>query len=268
MGRKERRRERTTEKTGRWRRFMPTSYRGLMFDLAVIAANVFLARLLTRHVGRLLALSFLDDDPQAAHTFLLIMLAASAAQTIGALLKRRPLQTRLAVRGDARDGPFGCFLVIHLALMLVTGAMIVALAGVEPKPAVTVTLMVVCIAQTVLVLRAMSPYGKTPPAPDWRNSRGAEFVADVCLFGYMLVNLAIWNTVTGGSNARAAGVGDFFERALGFVILSPVILLFYIPPRLLFLVEDYRYRATWITMTLAVAPVAYRFILGTAKTDW
>ena len=86
---------------------------------------------------------------------------------------------------------------------------------------------------------------------------------------YMLVNLAVWSTVTSGSAARVAGVGEFFSRILGFVILSPIILLFYIPPRLLFLVEDYKYRATWVSMTIAVAPVAYRFIIGSPlKTDW
>jgi hypothetical protein len=68
---------------------------------------------------------------------------------------------------------------------------------------------------------------------------------------------------------RATGVGDLFSRALGFVLLSPLILLFYLPPRLLFLVEDYKYPATWISMLLAVAPVAYRLIIGSPlKTDW
>ena len=34
-------------------------------------------------------------------------------------------------------------------------------------------------------------------------------------------------------------------------------------------VEDYKYRATWVSMTIAVAPVAYRFIIGSPlKTDW
>jgi hypothetical protein len=124
------------------------------------------------------------------------------------------------------------------------------------------------IIPTALVWRAMTPYAK-PPARDWRNSRTTEAVADVCLFAYMLVNLAVWNAVTSGANPPAAGLGDLAERALGLLILSPVVLLFYIPPRLLFLVEDYKYRLTWLSMTLAVAPVAYRMIFGVApSTDW
>src|SRR5947199_8254369 len=75
------------------RRFMPVNYRGLIFDLAVFVFNVFLVRLLTRRVGGLMLLTFLDDDPRAARTFFVIISAAFAAQMVGACLKRRPLQT-------------------------------------------------------------------------------------------------------------------------------------------------------------------------------
>ena len=247
---------------------MPVNYRGLIFDLAVIAVNIFLVRLLTRHIGRLLILSFLNDDVQAAHTFLHIILAALAAQLVGAALKRRPLQARMLARHEGEASPFGCLMILHLCLMLVTGCAVVALAQTEATPWVLFPVILLCIVPTVFVWRAMTPYSK-PPQPDWRNSREVETLADLCLFAYMLVNLAVWNTVTAGSNIRAAGVGDAVSRALGFIILSPVILLFYLPPRILFLVEDYKYPATWITMTLAIAPVAYRVIIGTPlKTDW
>jgi len=253
-------------KAGR-RGFMPVNYRGLLFDLAVFVFNVFLVRLVTRHVGGLMKLTFLADDAQAARTFFIIITAAFVAQIVGAILKRRPLQARLTARGEKASDNFGCLLILHFALMLVTGSAILALSPMGPSGGLVVLLFFVCIIPTALVWRAMTPYGK-PPAPDWRSSRAAEIVADLCLFAYMMVNLAVWNIVTSGSATRVEGVGDFFSRALGFVIVSPIILLFYLPPRLLFLVEDWKYRATWISMTLAVAPVAYRLIIGTLKTDW
>ena len=248
---------------------MPVNYRGLLFDLAVFAFNVFLVRLMTRHIGRLLSSAFLADDPQAGRALLVVISAASAAQIVGAYLKRRPLQARLLARHEGGvGGPFSCLLIFHFALALVTSAAIVALLLPETSGLITVLVFFLSMIPTALVWRALTPY-KKPPPPDWRDSRGAEAVADLCLFAYMLVNLAVWNTVTAGSNTRAAGVGDMFERALGFVLMSPVILLFYLPPRLLFLVEDYKYPATWVSMTLAVAPVAYRLIIGTPlKTDW
>lgn len=258
--------ERSGEK-GAWR-FLPVNYRGLLFDLGVFVLNVFLVRLLTRHVGRLLSQTFLADDPQAARTFLIIISAASAAQIAGAVLKRRPLQARLLARGEGVNTLLGCFLILHFALTLVTAACIMALLSSKSSGGLTVLVMLFSVIPTVLVWRALTPYKKPPPT-DWRNSHAVETVADLCLFAYMVVNLAVWNTVTAGSNARASGVGDLLSRALGFVLMSPVILLFYIPPRLLFLVEDYKYPATWISMTLAVAPVAYRLIIGSSlKTDW
>ena len=249
------------------RPFVPANYRGLVFDLAVFVFNVFLIRLLTRRVGGLMLLAFLGDDTKAGRTLFYIITAAVAAQVVGAALKRRPLQARLAMRGEEAADGFGCLLILHFALTLVTGAAILALSPLGPSGGWIVLLFFLCIIPTALVWRAMTPYGK-PPAPDWRSSRAAEMVADLCLFAYMLVNLAVWNTATSGSATRVEGVGDFFSRAMGFVIISPVVLLFYLPPRLLFLVEDWKYRATWISMTVAVAPVAYRFIIGTLKTDW
>lgn len=252
----------------RRRRLLPLSYHGLIFDLAVFAFNIFLVRLVTRRVGRLLSLTYLSDDPRAARSLLLVISAASAAQLVGACLKRRPLQARLLARGERVRGAFGCLLILHLSLTLVTNAGVAALLLAEPSGGAVVLVIFLSLIPTALVWRAMTPYEK-PPAPDWRSSRAAEAIADLCLFAYMLVNLAIWNTVTSGANPPAAGPGELFERALGFVILSPVILLFYIPPRLLFLVEDYKYRLTWVSMTLAVAPVAYRLVFGVAPgTDW
>src|SRR5437763_1138077 len=135
------------KKAGR-RRFMPVNYRGLIFDLAVFVFNVFLVRLLTRRVGGLMLLTFLDDDPRAAHTFFVIISAAFAAQIVGACLKRRPLQARLAARGEKAGDNFGCLLVLHFALMLVTGSAILALSPVESSGDLFLLLCFVCIIPT------------------------------------------------------------------------------------------------------------------------
>jgi hypothetical protein len=61
----------------------------------------------------------------------------------------------------------------------------------------------------------------------------------------------------------------FYAICTRAVLLSPVILLFYLPPRLLFLIEDYKYPAMWLSMLLAVAPVGDRLIIGSPlNTDW
>src|SRR5205085_12565282 len=113
---------------------------------------------------------------------------------------------RLAMRGETAGDNFGCVLILHFALTLVTGAAILALSPLEPSGGLVVLVFFLCIVPTALVWRAMTPYGR-PPAPDWRSSRAAELIADLCLFAYMLVNLAVWNTVTAGSATRVVGVG-------------------------------------------------------------
>jgi len=247
---------------------MPVNYRGLLFDLLVFLVNVFLIRFLTRRIGGLLSLTFLKDDPQAGRILLAIISAALIAQIIGAWLKRRPLQERLLAQHHEIPNAFSLILILHFALTLVTAAGIVALLPFETAGGVTVLIFFLSMVPTAFVWRAMTPYKKTPTA-DWRNSPVVETVADFFLFANMIVNLTIWNTLTAGSNLPVTGVGDLFSRALGFIILSPVVLLFYLPPRLLFLVEDYKYRATWVSMTLAIAPVAYRVIFGSPlKTGW
>jgi hypothetical protein len=64
----------------------------------------------------------------------------------------------------------------------------------------------------------------------------------------------------------------FFSCALGLIILrsvSPVVLLFYLPPRLPFPCRRLQVPRDGISMMLAIAPVAYRVIFGPSlKTDW
>jgi hypothetical protein len=177
------------------RPFLPLNYRGLLFDLAVFVFNVFLIRFLTRYIGRLLSLTFINDDPQASRSLLIIISVASAAQIIGASLKRRPLQARLLAQHDSGENPLSCLIILHFALTLVTSAGIIALLMSNASGWVTVLIFFLSMIPTALVWRAITPY-KKPPLPDWRNSRGTKVVADLYLFAYMLVNLAVWNTLT------------------------------------------------------------------------
>ena len=69
-----------TKHTGR-RPFLPISFRGLLFDLAVFLCNVFLVRFTTRRVGRLLSLTYLSDDAQASRRLLYVVSAACARRS-------------------------------------------------------------------------------------------------------------------------------------------------------------------------------------------
>jgi hypothetical protein len=46
-----------------------------------------------------------------------------------------------------------------------------------------------------------------------------------------------------------------------FVVLA-IVLLWYLPPRLLFLVEDLRDSGTWAGIGLVTTPIAFRWVVG------
>ena len=243
------------------RRFLPFHRRGMMLDLSVFLFNLYLLRFSMRGMGSLLSRTYLADDPHAARTLLIVISVALVAQIIGSIFKRRSLQARLLAEGQGFPGIFALFLILHFALTLVTVVGIMSLLPYPTSGGMTVLAIFLSMIPTALVWRALTPY-KTPPEPDWRNSRVTENLADLFLVVYMMVNLSIWSIVTAGSNVHAAGFGEMVARALGFVLMSPVLLLFYIPPRLLFLVEDYKYPATWLSMTFPCctsAAVSIRF---------
>jgi hypothetical protein len=58
------------------------------------------------------------------------------------------------------------------------------------------------------------------------------------------------------------GIG-FTSRAIVLLVaLSLLFVVFYLPSRYLFLVEDYRYGRTWIRMWVAMLPIAWLVLVG------
>lgn len=244
------------------RKFLPPSRRGLVFDLATLVANIVLIRLFSRQMGTLIVLA-MNDDIVAGRQLGLILLFAFLAQMAGAYFKRRPLQTRLAMQGrGSSDNPFGCFLILNFALSLIIFATIVALSPFGPTPAVIVPGFFLCLIPTILVWRALTPL-KQRPQQAWLLAPGLETMADFALFAYVLVNLSFLNFITPAfHSAPLHSVEEFFTRVVSGLILSPLLLMYYICPRILFLVEDYRYPVTWVSMTIAILPIVFRFVFG------
>jgi hypothetical protein len=234
----------------------------LLFDLATLLANLLLVRIFTRQMGTLIGLA-MNDDLAAARQLGLVLAVAFLAQMVGAYFKRWPLQARLAARGgEAAASGFGCFLLLHFVLSLLVFATIVAASPFEPTAAVMIPGFFFCLIPTALVWRALTPLKQRPPRV-WLLSPRLEMLADLALFAYLLVNLSFLNFITPAFHSSPVhSAGEFFTRAAGGLLLSPLLLMYYICPRLLFLVEDYRYPATWISMTVAILPIAFRFVFG------
>jgi hypothetical protein len=58
------------------------------------------------------------------------------------------------------------------------------------------------------------------------------------------------------------GIGISLRAIVLLVSLSLLFVVFYMPSRYLFLVEDYRYVRTWVRMWIAMLPLAWLVLVG------
>ncbi|HEX8071903.1 MAG TPA: hypothetical protein VF546_18290 [Pyrinomonadaceae bacterium] len=247
--------------------------RGLLLDLVLFAANLFLLRLLTR--------SLLDFFGQASAkenlTKMVVGLLALALwllPALGAVLKRWHFHRRLREQG--RGGPretalAGCLFnpIFYFCLNLVLVAIILTSLGdalfgkaLLDRPGVFVPLvfvgLVLTIIQTYLIYRYFAPPARAPRSAFLRTSQ-SETLGDVCIFLYMILFQVTWNLLAFVPLGPATGWGEFAFRVffLGFTAL-----LVYFPPRVFYLAEDINRPRTWLFMLLANAPVILRILFG------
>lgn len=249
------------------------SNRGLLLDLVVFVANLFLMRKLT---GLFIDLfSYVSaEHPLAKLALSLIALSMWLLPAAGAVLKRWHFQQRRkqANRGlETEDGPDGCLFspIFYFSLNIVLMSTIVAGLGdlffgkaLMEDGAIFLPLifggMILTIFQTVLIYRYFSPPQK-PPKYEFLQRPESEQLGDICIFVNMLLFQVAWNLLTMSPLGPPSGVAELIGR-IGF--LSFIALLIYFPPRMLYLAEDLHRPSTWWTMLLANSPVIARVVLG------
>lgn len=253
--------------------------RGLLLDIVVFVANIFLMRLLTAQFIELF--SQMDaEDPFAKLSLGLIFSAMWILPAAGAVLKRWHFhQRRNAPTLDSQTSLAGCLfnplfyfclnLVISAAVMVSLGSFLFGRRGME-TPWVMVpgcfAIMILTIVQTWLIYRYFSP-PKQPPKSKFLRSRQSENLGDICLFLNMILFQVFWNLLTFADLGRPSGVAEFLVRLF---ILCFIALLIYFPPRMFYLAEDINRPRTWLTMLLANSPVIVRVLIGTGSsaTGW
>jgi hypothetical protein len=257
-------------KVAGWRASLPNR-RGLILDLTVLLTNLFLVGPLTRLVRRL-GEAF-TNNADAGPALGLLLAAVFVSYTVGAYLKRWPLQARLAKRPTPDENSFaGCVyrgggfitLILQLTLFLVMTIVIaVDYQMSEFRGSICLIIGVACLPTAMTIRALMRPTNLS--AETWRKSWVVELLADLALFFSTLVILVIWNLVSEnvfrGNPVGSAGdlVGNIFALVL---FVMPMFVMFYIAPRVLYLVEDFMYPGTWLTIVLAMLPLAKRIVFG------
>ncbi len=231
--------------------------RGLFFDALVLLANLLL-------VGPLTELVRSTEGFHPLFGFLLI--AAVFAYSIGAWLKARPLQSRLAKRSE--ETAFGFFVLLFILFVMHLGLFIACLsfalailkdsgfgawAGTD---AAAITALMLGCSPTVLALWAIIP-AEQARSPNQESACTQELIADFAIYLALIVLLAWWNGVFVEMVATLPPQHWIMEIILSVLMTVPFA-MFYLAPRILFLVEDYRAPLTWITIALAVSPLVLR----------
>jgi hypothetical protein len=254
--------------------------RGLLLDIFVFIANVFLMRLLTGQFINLFS-QVSAEDPTAKLALGLMFAAMWVLPAVGAVLKRWHFHQRLKAQGITVDSEetklAGCLFnpLFYFCLNLViTSAVLTSLGDflfgkrLLDTPAVFIPLiiagLILTIVQTFLIYRYFSP-PKKPPQSKFLLSPQSETLGDICLFLNMILFQVFWNMLTFADLGHPSSLLEFGGRLF---FLSFIALLIYFPPRMFYLAEDINRRRTWLTMLLANSPVIIRVLIGTSSNNW
>jgi hypothetical protein len=245
--------------------FLPKRFDGIAIDLIFVVFNFFLYRFFNEKFGKLFNLSF-GNDEWAMRVLSVIMLVVLAMRFAGLFLKRYPLQVRLSKSGDAAITKW--FMIFNIPVMVLTAAFAVMAMTIFLKDSgfgewgnkgiglvnlvPPLALFAAIVLEAVLIFRLSRPL---EPFEKQRMDNGsalykpaAELFADFCLFAYMLVwQVFYFQTVSIFAEGMAKSV-SFFVLSLVFSLI--VFAMFYLAPRSVFLVEDWTYKGTWISIGL------------------
>jgi len=242
--------------------FFSFNPRSLIFDVAVLGGNLFLLDWLAQ-VG--------EDgtDRQVG----VLLSAALISQLLGALLKNGPLRSRLYQEktspSENRTNIIGCLAFAGFILYIVVAAMALALSGLlSPVEAGGNTSDFVWIGASIVigfliasvVWHAASPPEQPVASRPWYPI--VELAADILLYiSALIITGLFWSS---WQQLVEPGFGAGFSiKALILVLGSSVIFfVFYIPPRLLYMVEDYDNPLAWLRMWLVMLPLAWRVVIG------
>ena len=252
--------------------------RGLLLDIVVFIANIFLMRLLTRQFIQLFS-EVSAENPLAKLGLSLTFLAMWILPAAGAVLKRWHFHQRLKAQGKVVDleetSVGGCLfnpifyfclnLVISSAVLASLGDVLFGRRALETAALfvpMIFAILILTIIQTFLIYRYFSP-PKKPPRSQLLRRPQSETLGDICLFVNMILFQVFWNMLTFAPLGHPSGVVEFLGRLF---FLSFIALLIYFPPRMFYLAEDINRRRTWLTMLLANSPVIVRVLIGTSTS--
>lgn len=243
----------------------PANRRGQIMDLLVFLANLFLLGKFTNLLQRL-GQGFSANDDLAARRLSLIILVAFAAYTVGAILKRAPLHARVASlpSPDYAGCLFVAWISLHLTLSILGASFIAAGFDAAPKGGPVVAVILLSTLPTIFVTRVIFRPKSLAAISAWRKKWPMELLADLLIVAAVILLTVMWNIWFSGLFFVTWSGHTFGDKLFGAALAAVAFALFYVTPRFLFLIEDFKRWTTWATIGLTLAPLIGRILFGGA----
>ena len=256
--------------------------RGILLDIVMFAVNAFLIMVLARRLA---------DVVDEAHQGVIVSKMAMALycgalvflQPVGAILKSRRVSQRCAGEDHTRAKFVSDFAYFYLvSQVILMGAGISFLMGLFGQRHL---LDSICLGQAALALllgfvnlMIINLYRTPPnrkPLLKFFDSPQSEMLGDLCLLLNVILAQAFWGflmlhvirhelfAVTDGLfwlNLFIPAKDYTVVAKLGWLLIA--LLVFYLSPRFIFLIEDKHRKTAWLTMLLANSPVFYRMFFA------
>jgi hypothetical protein len=244
--------------------FFPPNRQGITADAIVILCNLILVPLLAGRVERLFT-AFFSNDQSSLAVLPPIMMFILAGRLVGLYLKRFGLQSRLA---DAEDGGFPIlFFVFSFPLLVLTAAFTAvgfsawATDGTSSAGSGTIqyvgtfVLIILACIEAYLLYRLGVPLNahelEMRDRGVWMYTWLGELTADFGLFAYMIIWQVFYHQVAEMLTTRPDGAPMPLDMKLVSIFFMAIcFMLFYLAPRAVFLIEDRKYRGTWLMIGL------------------
>ena len=241
----------------------PVNHRGQILDLLVFLVSLFLLAPFTNLLQRL-GQGFSSNDTPASQELALIILAAFACYTLGAILKRPPLHEGIGALPS--PGYAGCLYVawvsLHLSLGILGASFIAAAFDQMPRGFLVVAVILLSTLPTFFATRLVFRPKKLPSMPLWRKNWVMELYGDVLIVAAVILITVMWNIWVSGLFFVTWPGHTFGDKLFGAALAAGAFALFYVAPRFMFLIEDFNRWPTWATIGLTLAPLVGRILLG------
>ena len=230
---------------------------GFLFDALALAGYVYAVPWITSIMGNV-------EEPSSIAGVLL--LAAVLLQCLGASIKARFLPYRLFRVPGEPEPAFTWYALLFILLVMHWGLFATCmtlglgtLINIASLPAYLGIPLVLGggILPTAFTIRAMVP--ARPFDEICKSGGNLERLGDFLLVLSLMVLFALWDTMIVSPLAGRAQ-GNIFMSILLVVLTSVPFGIFYLAPRLLFIVEDYRQRDTWVQISLVALTLAVRLV--------